>query len=82
MQAVMAREEFIDGPGTEASLLRLMHLEVDLVPGPVVERHDCHEHRARTVQRRRSRQLESLLSALSGLSAGSPGLHQAGQGRR
>src|SRR5205085_292922 len=42
MQAVMSRQKLVDRPGAEDPLLRLVHLEMNLVPGPVMKGHDGH----------------------------------------
>src|SRR6266481_8134701 len=43
MQAVISRQKLIDRPGAEDPLLRLVHLQMDLVPRPVMKDHDGHE---------------------------------------
>src|SRR5215813_8044327 len=43
MQAVMSCQKLIDRPGAEDSLLRLMHLEMKLVPRPVMKGHGSYE---------------------------------------
>src|SRR5262245_11548481 len=45
MEAVIARQKLIDRPGAEDPLLRLVHLQVNLVPRPVMKHHDGHEGR-------------------------------------
>lgn len=43
MQAVISRQKLIDRPGAEDPLLRLVHLQMKLVPRPVMKNHNGHE---------------------------------------
>src|SRR6187431_1197095 len=43
VQAMVSSEKPIDRPGADDSLLRLVHLEMNLVPGPVMKDHHGHE---------------------------------------
>src|SRR5262245_46005178 len=45
MQAVLACQKFIDRPPAEHPLLWLVHLQMNLVPRPVVKNHNVHEDR-------------------------------------
>src|SRR5580704_5726931 len=45
MQAVISCQKLIDRPGAEAPLLRLVHLQMKLVPRPVMKNHRGHEDR-------------------------------------
>src|SRR5262249_37048138 len=43
MQAVISCQELIDRPGAEDPLLRFVHLQMNLVPRPVMKNHNGHE---------------------------------------
>jgi len=43
VEAVVSGEELVDRPGAEELLFRLVHLEMNLVPCPMVKDHDPHK---------------------------------------
>jgi hypothetical protein len=43
VQAMMPCQELIDGPAAESPLLRLVHLQMEFVPRPVMKSHNGHE---------------------------------------
>src|SRR5437667_9666445 len=43
MQAVISCQKLIDWPGAEDPLLRLVHLQMNFVPRPVMKNHSDHE---------------------------------------
>ena len=45
MQAVISCQKLIDRPGAEDALLRLVHLQMNFVPRPVMENHNGHKDR-------------------------------------
>ena len=44
MEPVILGKKLVSRPVFEHSLLRLVHLQVDFVPNPMVESHDTHKH--------------------------------------
>ena len=53
MEPVILGKKLVSRPVFEHSLLRLVHLQVDFVPNPMVESHDTHKHeRARPPDQR------------------------------
>jgi len=45
MQAVISCQKLIDRPGAEDPLLRLVHLQMNFIPRPVMKNHNGHKDR-------------------------------------